>query len=157
MLRSLMFKVWKIQVSKGTLKHFLSLGRIRQDTHHFRANLDTPPAELDDSDWLPVQAGPCALKRFFDDWPCRRDGDRSASAASHSRRVVTDLIRGKWGFQEIITTDDLVMGPIDEHGVCKAAVEALNSGVDLLLIAYDGLQFYRIYHCALSAHTGKHR
>jgi beta-N-acetylhexosaminidase len=76
------------------------------------------------------------------------------SATSHSKRVVIDLIRGKWDFQGIITTDDLVMGPIYEHGVCKAVIEALNSGVDLLLVAYDGLQFYRMYHCALAAPQG---
>ena len=46
------------------------------------------------------------------------------------------------------------MGPIYEHGVCTAVVEALNAGVDLLLVAYDGLQFYRMYNCALSASTG---
>jgi len=48
-------------------------------------------------------------------------------------------------------TDDLVMGPIYQYGVCAAVVEALNAGVDLLLVAYDGLQFYRIYDCALAA------
>jgi beta-N-acetylhexosaminidase len=35
--------------------------------------------------------------------------------------------------------------------VCRAVTEALNAGVDLLLVAYDGLQFYRIYRCALDA------
>jgi len=30
-------------------------------------------------------------------------------------------------------------------------VEALNAGVDLLLVAYDGAQFYRIFACALAA------
>ena len=72
-------------------------------------------------------------------------------AASHSKRVINDLLRKQWGYQGIIITDDLVMGPIYEHGVCAAVTEALNAGVDLLLVAYDGLQFYRMYHCALSA------
>jgi beta-N-acetylhexosaminidase len=77
----------------------------------------------------------------------------SNRAASHSKRVINDLIRNKWGYQGIIITDDLVMGPIYEHGVCTAVVEALNAGVDLLLVAYDGLQFYRMYDCALKAST----
>jgi beta-N-acetylhexosaminidase len=51
----------------------------------------------------------------------------------------------------MIVTDDLVMGAIYQHGVCSAAVEALNAGADLLLVAYDGLQFYRILDCALTA------
>jgi beta-N-acetylhexosaminidase len=32
-----------------------------------------------------------------------------------------------------------------------AVVEALNAGVDLLLVAYDGAQFYRIFACASDA------
>jgi beta-N-acetylhexosaminidase len=45
-------------------------------------------------------------------------------------------------------TDDLVMGAIYQHNVCTAVVEALNAGVDLLLVAFDGAQFYRIFDCA---------
>jgi beta-N-acetylhexosaminidase len=45
----------------------------------------------------------------------------------------------------------ILMGPIYQYGVCAAVVEALNAGADLLLVAYDGLQFYRIYDCALAA------
>jgi len=51
----------------------------------------------------------------------------------------------------VIITDDLVMGAIYEHGVCTAVVEALNAGVDLLLVAYDGAQFYRVFACASDA------
>jgi beta-N-acetylhexosaminidase len=72
-------------------------------------------------------------------------------AASHSRRVVDGIIRKKWNFQGIIITDDLVMGAIYEHGICSATSEALNAGVDLLLVAFDGAQFYRIFQCAHDA------
>jgi beta-N-acetylhexosaminidase len=51
----------------------------------------------------------------------------------------------------LIVTDDLVMGAIYQHGVCTAVVEALNAGVDLLLVAYDGMQYYRMFDCALGA------
>jgi len=40
------------------------------------------------------------------------------------------------------------MGAIYNHDVCTAVVEALNSGVDPLLVAFDGSQFYRIFACA---------
>ena len=33
--------------------------------------------------------------------------------------------------------------------VAEAVVEAINAGVDLLLVAYDGAQFYRVFACAL--------
>jgi beta-N-acetylhexosaminidase len=74
------------------------------------------------------------------------DPDR---AASHSKRVVDGIIRKTWGYRGTVMTDDLVMGAIYQNDVCRAVVEAINAGVDLLLVAYDGAQFYRIFACAL--------
>jgi beta-N-acetylhexosaminidase len=65
--------------------------------------------------------------------------------------VIHDLVRDQWGYRGIIVTDDLVMGAIYQHGICSAVVESLNAGVDLLLVAYDGLQYYRMFGCALAA------
>jgi beta-N-acetylhexosaminidase len=73
------------------------------------------------------------------------DPDRPAS---HSKRVVDGIICQRWHYQGVSITDDLVMGAIYQHDLCTAVVEALNAGVDLLLVAYDGAQFYRIFACA---------
>jgi beta-N-acetylhexosaminidase len=135
----------------ATVKHFPGLGRLSTDTHNFRADLDVPPEVLDASDWRPfrdVLAGSRAQLMIGHVNLTAIDPDR---AASHSRRVVDGLIRKQWNYQGVIITDDLVMGAIYEHGVCKAVVEALNAGVDLLLVAYDGAQFYRIFACAADA------
>lgn len=133
----------------ATLKHFPGIGRVRSDTHHFSANLDTPVTELEATDWLPfrqvlsrsrsaLMVGHVTLTAV--------DPDR---AASHSKRVVEGIIRQTWGYQGMVMTDDLVMGAIYQNDVCKAVVEAINAGVDLLLVAYDGAQFYRVFACAL--------
>lgn len=133
----------------ATLKHFPGIGRVRSDTHHFSANLDTPVTELEATDWLPfrqvlshsrsaLMVGHVTLTAV--------DPDR---AASHSKRVVDGIIRQRWGYQGVVMTDDLVMGAIYQNDVCKAVVEAINAGVDLLLVAYDGAQFYRVFACAL--------
>lgn len=133
----------------ATLKHFPGIGRLWTDTHHFSANLDTPVRELEATDWLPfrdvlshsrsaLMVGHVTLTAV--------DPDR---AASHSKRVVDGIIRDKWGYQGVVMTDDLVMGAIYQNDVCKAVVEAINAGVDLLLVAYDGAQFYRVFACAL--------
>ena len=37
------------------LKHFPGIGRVRTDTHHFSANLDTPVRELEATDWRPFR------------------------------------------------------------------------------------------------------
>ena len=36
----------------ATVEHFPGLGRVRSDTHHFSADLDTPLEELEGSDWI---------------------------------------------------------------------------------------------------------
>jgi beta-N-acetylhexosaminidase len=135
----------------ATVKHFPGLGRVRADTHHFSAGLDTSVAELEASDWRPfreVLAGSRAQLMIGHVTLTAVDPDR---AASHSRRVVDGIVRKKWNYQGIVMTDDLVMGAIYQNNVCTVVVEALNAGVDLLLVAFDGTQFYRIFACAKAA------
>jgi beta-N-acetylhexosaminidase len=136
---------------EATVKHFPGLGRLRTDTHHFQASLDTPRDVLEASDWRPfkdVLANTTAQLMIGHVNLTAIDPDRPAS---HSRRVVDGLIRKQWNYQGVIITDDLVMGAIYSHDVCTAVVEALNAGVDLLLVAYDGAQFYRVFACASDA------
>ncbi|MGE0287362.1 MAG: glycoside hydrolase family 3 N-terminal domain-containing protein [Bradyrhizobium sp.] len=135
----------------ATVKHFPGLGRVRGDTHHFSADLETPLDELEASDWRPFRqalAGSRAMLMVGHVRLAAVDPDR---AASHSKKVIDGIIRGKWNHQGVIITDDLVMGAIYQHDVCTAVVEALNAGVDLLLVAFDGAQFYRIFSCASEA------
>jgi beta-N-acetylhexosaminidase len=138
---------------EGTVKHFPGLGRVREDTHHFRATLDTPLGELEAQDWLPfrqVLSGSKAYLMVGHVAVAALDAERPAS---HSKRVIDGLVRSEWGFEGIIVTDDLVMGAIYQHDVCTAVTEALNAGVDLLLVAYDGMQYYRLFDCALTANS----
>ena len=135
----------------ATVKHFPGLGRVRADTHHFSADLDTPLQELEGSDWIPfrkVLAGTKAQLMIGHVTLTTVDPDRPAS---HSRRVIDGIVRRQWNYQGVIMTDDLVMGAIYQRNVCTAVVEALNAGVDLLLVAFDGAQFYRIFACAAAA------
>jgi beta-N-acetylhexosaminidase len=138
----------------ATVKHFPGLGRVRSDTHHFSADLDTPLDQLEASDWIPfrkVLAGSKAQLMIGHVTLTAVDPDR---AASHSKRVVDGIIRKKWNYHGVVMTDDLVMGAIYQRNVCTAVVEALNAGVDLLLVAFDGAQFYRIFSCAVAASAG---
>src|SRR6476620_11727352 len=135
----------------ATVKHFPGLGRVRADTHHFSAELDTPLDELEASDWIPIRkvlAGSKAQLMIRHVTLTSVDPDR---AASHSKRVIDGIVRKKWNYQGIVMTDDLVMGAIYQNNVCTAVVEAFNAGVDLLLVAFDGTQFYRIFACAVAA------
>ena len=135
----------------ATVKHFPGMGRVRTDTHHFRASLDASPSELKASDWIPFREVLTRSKAYLMVGHVAVTAIDSTRPASHAKGVINDLVRDKWGFQGIIVTDDLVMGAIYQHGVCTAVVEALNAGVDLLLVAYDGTQYYRMFDCALAA------
>lgn len=135
----------------ATVKHFPGLGRVRADTHHFSADLDAPLQELEASDWIPfrkVLASTMAQLMIGHVTLTSVDPERPAS---HSRLVVDGIVRKKWNYQGVTITDDLVMGAIYQRNVCTAVVEALNAGVDLLLVAFDGTQFYRIFACAAAA------
>ena len=135
----------------ATLKHFPGLGRVRTDTHHFSAELDTLVEELEASDWRPFKEVLAASKAQLMIGHVTLTAVDPDRAASHSKRVVDGIIRNKWNYQGVVITDDLVMGAIYQHDVCTAVTEALNAGVDLLLVAYDGAQFYRIFSCASAA------
>src|SRR4051794_14192234 len=135
----------------AVVKHFPGLGRVSADTHHFAAELDTPVADLEASDWRPfrdVLSGSRAQLMIGHVKLSAIDPDRPAS---HSRRIVDGIIRKQWHYQGVVITDDLVMGAIYQHDVCTAVVEALNASIDLLLVAYDGAQFYRVFACAAAA------
>ncbi len=135
----------------ATLKHFPGIGRVRDDTHHFAASLNVPVRELEATDWRPfrqVLSGSRSALMVGHVTLTAVDPDRPAS---HSKRVVDGILRDKWDYQGVVMTDDLVMGAIYQHDVCKAVTEAINAGVDLLLVAYDGAQFYRVFACALEA------
>ena len=137
----------------ATLKHFPGLGRVRTDTHHFSAGLDTPVEELEKADWRPFREVLAASKAQLMIGHVTLTAVDPDRAASHSKRVIDGIIRNKWNYQGVVITDDLVMGAIYQHDVCTAVIEALNAGVDLLLVAFDGAQFYRIFSCASAAST----
>lgn len=132
-------------------KHFPGLGRVTADTHHFAAQLETPVAELAASDWRPFRDVLKDTQAALMVGHVTLDALDPERPASHSKAVLDGLIRQSWNYNGIIITDDLVMGAIYGGDVCKAVVEALNGGADLLLVAYDGAPFYRIFGCARRA------
>lgn len=136
---------------RGTLKHFPGLAGVTEDTHHFAAELRTPVARLAAHDWKPFQdvskhsdaaimLGHVILAELDAGYPI-----------SFSRKIVQRVIRGEWGYQGLLVTDDLTMGAAYNRGLCDATVHALNAGVDLLLIAFDHDKYFDAMHCAQRA------
>jgi beta-N-acetylhexosaminidase len=133
------------------LKHFPGLGRIAQDTHHFRTHLRASPQELSQSDWRPFRAlaGGAAIMVGH----VVVDALDPNHPASQSQAVVLGVLRRDWGFGGLVVTDDLNMSPVFHHDICKGVADSLNAGVDLLLVSYDGRQYVPMMDCALAAWT----
>jgi beta-N-acetylhexosaminidase len=133
-----------------TLKHFPGLRGADADTHHSPARLQRTAAALEAEDWQPFrQAGgrDAALMLGHVTVP-DLDPDLPASL---SPTIVQGLLRGQWGHRGLLITDDLAMGAVYRRGICTAATQALEAGVDLLLISYDPDQFYRAMACVAKA------
>jgi beta-N-acetylhexosaminidase len=136
---------------QATLKHFPGLGRVAADTHLFRASLSVGLDTLEASDWVPFREGLRSTKSLL------MVGHASLSAvgddipASLSSHVVQGIVRNRWGHQGVLVTDSLAMAPVLRYGLCRAGTDALNAGIDLLLVSYDTDQYYTIMHCLMQA------
>jgi beta-N-acetylhexosaminidase len=136
-----------------TLKHFPGLGRVVADTHLESADLALPPGELASTDWLPFRS----LMRRPDIVVmlshARLTAVDAARPVSFSPPVVRGLLRTDWGYDGLLMTDDFSMGAVtySPEGIGGGSVEALNAGVDLILVSYDPDQFYLVMYALISA------
>lgn len=93
--------------------------------------------ELAKLEWLPFQA---AIKEGTDAvmvahilFP-KLDPDKPASLSS---KIIGELLRGDMKYQGLVITDDLTMGAImKNYDLTTAAVDTINAGSDILLIAH---------------------
>jgi beta-N-acetylhexosaminidase len=136
-----------------TLKHFPGLGRVVGDTHLDAADLKLSPDVLGTSDWLPfrtVMRHANAFTMLSHVHLTALDPDRPVS---FSRAVVGGLIRDGWKHDGVLVTDDIGMSAAyrSRDGLAGGSVEALNAGVDLILISYDWSQYFPVMHGLLRA------
>jgi beta-N-acetylhexosaminidase len=58
--------------------------------------------------------------------------------ASMSKKIITDLLRNQLQFGGVVITDDMTMKAITDHyNIGKAAVDSVNAGSDIILVAHD--------------------
>jgi beta-N-acetylhexosaminidase len=139
-----------------TLKHFPGLGRVFDDTHRVTAELDASTAELEASDWMPFRRLMAEDAAFTMLGHARLMALDKARPASFSETVVKGLLRENWKHDGVLITDDFSMGAVtlSREGVAGGAVEALNAGVDLVLVSYDPDQYFYVMDALLTADRG---
>ena len=130
-----------------TLKHFPGLGDVTGDTHLRSAHLTTPAARLAARDWQPfrhvLQHAPAMLMVGH----ATLDALDPSRPASLSRPLLTGLLREEWHYHGLPISDDMTMAAVYDQGLCQASAEALNAGMDVLLIAYDWEKYYEVMDC----------
>ena len=131
-------------------KHFPGHGGTSGDSHEGTVYLNSTKEELESCEFLPFQAAIDADTEFVmvghislpnilkDDTP-----------ASLSEEVVTEMLRNDLGFDGIVITDAMNMGAItNNYTSAEAAVQAVQAGVDMILMPQD---FEDAYQGILSA------
>ncbi|MBY3620649.1 beta-N-acetylhexosaminidase [Acinetobacter sp. CUI P1] len=119
------------------VKHFPGHGDTSVDSHLELPIVNKTAEELAKLEWLPFQA---AIKEGTDAvmvahilFP-KLDPDKPASLSS---KIIGELLRGEMKYQGIVITDDLTMGAImKNYDLATAAVDTINAGSDILLIAH---------------------
>lgn len=134
----------------ATLKHFPGLGRVPEDTHAVRARLAARTEDLAQYDWAPFREILTQTPALVMASHATVDVIDPLHPASQSKAAISGLLRSKWGFEGLVVTDDLDMGAVYRHDICSGVVASLNAGVDLLLVSYDGRQYYPLMECVLA-------
>jgi len=136
-----------------TLKHFPGLGRVFEDTHLGHANLAASVTELTKTDWLPFRVLMRDSRAFTMLGHVRLTAIDSDRPVSLSPAVIAGMIRGDWNHDGVLITDNFSMYAVyrSSSGIDNGSVQAINSGVDLILVSYDPDQYYPVMNALLKA------
>lgn len=120
----------------SAVKHFPGLGTANQSTEEGPAQVGLTDVELEDRDLVPFraafQAGAPGVVLSNGLYAT----DSFTVPGSLSRKIATDLLRGKLKFRGVAITDDLTDPAVTALGsVPDAAVQAIGAGADMLWIS----------------------
>ena len=122
-------------------KHFPGHGRTGEDSHLTLPSVPVSLADMTATDLVPfraaISAGVKAVMTAHVSFPAV-----DAGPATLSRRWLTDVLRGDFGFGGVIVTDALDMAGVGDPEA--GAVTALNAGADLLCLPADRLSQRRV-------------
>jgi beta-N-acetylhexosaminidase len=118
-------------------KHFPGYSAATIDAHHDLPRIERSQEELDSNELAVFRAfvGRVDSMMICHGW--YPSFEPAKTAASLSRRIVTDLLRQELGFGGLIMTDDLDMGAIlNEYGFEETIRRAIGAGNDLAMICH---------------------
>ncbi|MCR5625570.1 MAG: hypothetical protein K6G11_10135, partial [Lachnospiraceae bacterium] len=129
----------------GTLKHFPGHGDTDVDSHTGFPIVDKSYDELMENELVPfkacIDAGAEMIMTAHIQYPQIEkekietlDNTEVTLPATMSKEIITNILRGKLGYEGVVVTDALNMDAIAKNfGRFQAASYAINAGVDILL------------------------
>ena len=121
----------------GCGKHFPGLGEGTLDSHHDLPVIDKPLKKLLAEDLLPYRLLHASLPLVMISHAAYPQVTRDRTPASLSKVWITDILRKRIGYRNLVVSDDLEMGGVlSTAPVGKAAVEHIRAGGDLCLICH---------------------
>jgi len=121
----------------GCGKHFPGLGEGKLDSHHELPVIEKPLQKMWSEDLLPYRTlrGQLPMVMISHAAYPQVTGDRTP--ASLSKQWITDILRKRIGYRNLIVSDDLEMGGVRAAApIGEAAVEFVRAGGDVCLICH---------------------
>src|SRR5258708_6201674 len=121
----------------GCGKHFPGLGEGKLDSHHELPVIDKPMKRLWTEDLVPYRTLRRQLSMVMVSHAAYPEVTRDRTPASLSKVWITDILRKRIGYRNLIVSDDLEMGGVlSAAPVGEAAVEFVRAGGDLCLVCH---------------------
>ena len=121
----------------GCGKHFPGLGEGNLDSHHELPVIEKPLKKLLSEDILPYRLLRASLPMVMISHAAYPQVTHDRTPASLSRTWITDILRRRIGYRNLIVSDDLEMGGVlSAAPVGEAAVAHVRAGGDLCLICH---------------------
>ena len=121
----------------GSGKHFPGLGEGTLDSHHELPAIEKSFQKMWAEDLLPYRTLRRQLPFVMIAHASYPQVTRSRTPASLSKMWITDILRKRIGYRNLVVSDDMEMGGVASAApVAKAAVEFIRAGGDLCLICH---------------------
>jgi beta-N-acetylhexosaminidase len=137
-----------------TAKHFPGHGGVAADSHHSLPIKTQTLPELMAQDLIPFKTwvrnlGDTAMMVAHIALP---KIDASGAPATFSHILVDDILRHQLGYGGLVISDDLDMaGAACPGGVGESAIRAFESGVDILMVAWNRKSQITVFHALVAA------
>ena len=121
----------------GCGKHFPGLGEGKLDSHHELPVIEKPLKKLWTEDLLPYRMLRTQMPMVMISHAAYPLVTKNRTPASLSKIWITDILRKRIGYRNLIVSDDLEMGGVlSAAPVGEAAVDFVRAGGDLCLICH---------------------